>query len=83
MAHETLTANEKADYFLGGYWKCEDCGLLVEDDLYICPECAGKKTENEDITKRLYVEASALTMAEHEEMIADNGMSKTRTENAS
>ena len=32
-------ANAKALHFLGGWWKCEGCGLLIEDDLYICPEC--------------------------------------------
>jgi rubrerythrin len=24
---------------LGGYWKCEDCGLTIEDELFVCPEC--------------------------------------------
>ena len=58
---------------LGGYWKCEDCGLLIEDELFVCPECKGKKTENEDVDKRLFVEPSKLTMKEHEEMLADSG----------
>ena len=43
MAHEAMTANEKANHFLGGYWKCEGCGLLIEDTLYICPECNVEK----------------------------------------
>ena len=58
---------------LGGYWKCEDCGLLIEDELFVCPECNAKKTENENIDKRLFIEASELTIAEHEEMLADSG----------
>ena len=33
---------------LGGYWKCEDCGLLIEDELFVCPECQFKKTDNLD-----------------------------------
>ena len=36
-------ANAKALHFLGGWWKCEECGLLVEDDLYQCPECYAVK----------------------------------------
>jgi RNA polymerase subunit RPABC4/transcription elongation factor Spt4 len=58
---------------LGGYWKCEDCGLLIEDDLYVCPECHGKKTKNETVDKRLFFEPSRLTIAEHEAMISDSG----------
>ena len=33
---------------LGGYWKCGDCGLLIEDELFVCPECQFKKTDNLD-----------------------------------
>ena len=32
-------ANAKALRFLGGFWKCEECGLLIEDELFVCPEC--------------------------------------------
>jgi len=38
-----MTANEKANHFLGGYWKCENCGLLIEDELHVCPECSEKR----------------------------------------
>ena len=41
-------ANAKALYFLGGFWKCEECGLLIEDYLYICPECNAVKLVNQD-----------------------------------
>ena len=41
-------ANAKALHFLGGFWKCEECGLLVEDDLYVCPECSAVKQFNSD-----------------------------------
>ena len=58
---------------IGGYWKCEDCGLLIVDELSVCPECNAKKTKNENIDKRLFMEASELTISEHEEMLADNG----------
>ena len=58
---------------LGGYWKCEGCYLLIVDDLYVCPECNAKKTPNENIDKRLFMEASELTIAEHEAMISDSG----------
>ena len=58
---------------LGGYWKCDGCGLLIEDELSVCPECNAKKTPNENIDKRLFIEPSRLTILEHEEMLADNG----------
>tara|TARA_R110000744_G_scaffold210123_1_gene329185 strand:- start:1560 stop:1727 length:168 start_codon:yes stop_codon:yes gene_type:complete len=48
MAPETMTANEKALHFLGGWWKCEGCGLLMEDDLYVCPECDAVKQFDPD-----------------------------------
>lgn len=70
MAYETLNLQHPS---LGGYWKCEDCGLLIEDELLVCPECHGKKTQNEDVDKRLFVEPSKLTMKEHEEMRTDSG----------
>ena len=41
-------ANAKALHFLGGWWKCEGCGLLIEDDLYICPECNAVKKVDSD-----------------------------------
>lgn len=41
-------ANAKALHFLGGWWKCEGCGLLIEDDLYVCPECNAIKQVNSD-----------------------------------
>jgi hypothetical protein len=76
------TANEKANHFLGGYWKCEGCGLLIEDTLYVCPECKAKKTENENVDKRLvalgpdldsYIGVNGITMDQQDEMIADTG----------
>ena len=41
-------ANAKALHFLGGWWKCEECGLLMEDDLYVCPECDAVKQFDPD-----------------------------------
>ena len=41
-------ANAKALHFLGGWWKCEGCGLLIEDDLYVCPECDAIKQADSD-----------------------------------
>mgnify|MGYP003657464110 FL=1 len=41
-------ANAKALHFLGGFWKCEECGLLIEDDLYVCPECDAVKQVEPD-----------------------------------
>ena len=75
MAQETMTANEKANHFLGGYWKCEGCGLLIEDTLYICPECNAEK--DVDAKKSLdldsYIGVNGITMDQREEMIADKG----------
>jgi RNA polymerase subunit RPABC4/transcription elongation factor Spt4 len=62
---------------LGGYWKCEGCGLLIEEELSVCPECFAKKTPNENIDSRLFIEASRLTIAEHEAMISDSGYRQT------
>ena len=67
---------------LGGYWKCEGCYLLIEDDLYVCPECNANKTENEDIDKRLfaagpdldsYIGVNGITMDQQDEMRTDQG----------
>ena len=41
-------ANAKALHFLGGWWKCEGCGLLIEDDLFVCPECNAVKQVEPD-----------------------------------
>ena len=54
---------------LGGYWKCEDCGLIIEDELYTCPECKTKKTEDLDS----YIGVNGITLDQQEEMTADNG----------
>jgi hypothetical protein len=72
----------KEELHLGGYWKCEGCGLLIEDVLYVCPECLATKTENEDVDKRLFTEGpdldsyigvNGITMDQQDEMIADTG----------
>jgi len=54
---------------LGGYWKCEDCGLTIEDELYTCPECSAKKQDNLDS----YIGVNGITQDQQTEMIADNG----------
>jgi len=41
-------ANAKALHFLGGFWKCEECGLLIEDELFVCPECNAVKLVKQD-----------------------------------
>ena len=71
MAHETImTANEKANHFLGGYWKCEGCGLLIEDTLYVCPECLAKKELDS------YIEINGIMIDQQDEMSADQGKDK-------
>ena len=66
---------------LGGYWKCEDCGSIIEDELYICPEC----NEADDGIPRLksirekqndldaYIGVNGITLDQQEEMRTDIG----------
>ena len=54
---------------LGGYWKCEGCGLIIEDELFVCPECTAKKVD--DLAK--YIGVNGSTLDQQDEMIADNG----------
>jgi RNA polymerase subunit RPABC4/transcription elongation factor Spt4 len=57
---------------LGGYWKCEDCGLVIEDELFSCPECKAQKIDNLDF----YIGVAGITMDQQEEMLADKGYAK-------
>ena len=50
---------------LGGFWKCSVCGrqkvcLEISDDVFTCRMCRIKM-------------GNSLSMAQHEEMLADNG----------
>jgi RNA polymerase subunit RPABC4/transcription elongation factor Spt4 len=71
-----MTSNEsdpdKHIGVLGGYWKCEDCGLLIEDELLVCPECQSKKITDLDS----YIGVGRITLDQQEEMIADEGYAK-------
>ena len=76
MALKESGLNQHLDVF-GGYWKCEDCGLIIEDELFSCPECNSKKPISETVDDLdSYVGVGGITLDQQEEMLADEGYAK-------
>lgn len=47
-------------------FKCEDCGLLTSEELYICPKCNSEKTKTKTDSYSMEEEIYTLTMEDYD-----------------